>query len=72
MLFARKSPVLGVETIGPRRIAVGKEAIYEVRIQNAGQIAADDAAVFVELPGWADVHGSQVTAGTTDAPASGG
>ncbi|MGD0899848.1 MAG: hypothetical protein ABR915_18605 [Thermoguttaceae bacterium] len=55
VLFAQKSPILAVETAGPRRIVVGKEAAYEVTIQNSGEIAADDVTVYVTLPPWADV-----------------
>jgi hypothetical protein len=63
LLFARKGPVLSVETAGPRRIVVGKEAAYEVTIQNSGEVAADDVTVYVGLPGWADIVNSTASAG---------
>jgi hypothetical protein len=63
VLFARKGPVLSVETAGPRRIVVGKEAAYEVTIQNSGEVAADDVTVYVGLPGWADIVNSTASAG---------
>jgi uncharacterized repeat protein (TIGR01451 family) len=63
VLFARKGPILSVETLGPRRIVVGKEAAYEVTIQNSGEVAADDVTVFVGLPTWADIVNSTASAG---------
>ncbi|MEE8452031.1 MAG: hypothetical protein V3R99_08960 [Thermoguttaceae bacterium] len=65
VLFSRKSPVLSVETLGPRQIAVGKESAYELRIDNSGQNAADDVVVFVNLPPWTDVLGAEASTGAT-------
>jgi uncharacterized repeat protein (TIGR01451 family) len=63
LLFARKGPVLSVETLGPRKIVVGKEASYEVTIQNSGEVAADEVTVFVAIPAWADIINTTATAG---------
>ena len=63
MLFARKGPVLSVETHGPRKITVGKESAYEVKIINSGNVAAEDLIVFVNLPEWAEVVGTEASAG---------
>jgi len=65
LLFSRKGPVLGVETLGPRKIAVGKESRYVITVQNAGEIGADKVVVHVALPMWADVLGADASAGTT-------
>lgn len=65
VLFARKSPNLNVQTLGPRRIVVGKEAVYEVTIQNSGEVAADDVVVFVGLPEWAGVASAVASVGDT-------
>ena len=67
VLFTRQSPILGVETIGPRRIAVGREAVYGVTIRNSGQVAADQVVVSVDLPKWADVLATEPSAGTAGA-----
>ena len=56
---------LNVQTLGPRRIVVGKEAVYEVTIQNSGEVAADDVVVFVGLPEWAGVAGAVASVGDT-------
>jgi uncharacterized repeat protein (TIGR01451 family) len=65
LLFARKGPVLSVETLGPRQIAVGKESAYQVTIQNRGEVGAEDVVVYVTLPPWAEVAGNQVSTGAT-------
>ena len=65
-LFTRKGPQLSVETTGPRRIAIGKESTYEVRIVNSGEVAAEDLVVFVTLPESAEVAGSQPSAGSVE------
>ena len=65
VLFARKGPVLSVETHGPRKITVGKESAYEVKIINSGDVAAEDLIVFVNLPDWAEVIGTDASAGST-------
>jgi uncharacterized repeat protein (TIGR01451 family) len=69
LLFARKGPVLSVETMGPRRIAVGKESAYEVTIQNRGEVGAEDVVVYITLPPWAAIAGTQVSTGATQAAA---
>ncbi|MGA2798322.1 MAG: CARDB domain-containing protein [Thermoguttaceae bacterium] len=65
VLFARKGAVLSVETHGPRKITVGKESAYEVKIINSGDVAAEDLVVFVNLPEWAEVVGTEASAGST-------
>ncbi len=64
-VFARKSPILSFETKGPRRISIGKEAAYEVTMQNSGEVAADEVVVSIALPEWTDVSGAEASAGTT-------
>lgn len=71
LLFTQKVPVLNVETVGPRQIAVGKESAYEVTLQNRGEVGADEVVVYVNLPPWADVVGARVSAGATQAAAPG-
>jgi hypothetical protein len=64
LLVARKGPILSVETVGPRRITVGKEAVYQLQLVNAGEVAAEEVVVHVNLPQWADVLGSDTSAGS--------
>jgi uncharacterized repeat protein (TIGR01451 family) len=65
VLFARQSPILSVQTVGPKRIMVGKESAYEVTIENRGQVAANDVVVLIDLPSWADVLGAEASIGST-------
>ena len=58
LLAAHKGPLLSVETLGPRKIIVGKESTYEVLLLNSGEVAAEELIVFVSLPDWA---GSSIT-----------
>lgn len=66
VLINRKSPIIGVETEGPRRIRVGKPAKYKVSIQNTGDLAATDVKVNVKIPSWNDISNAKATAGTTE------
>ncbi len=63
VLIDHKSPLLTVETIGPRKIVVGKEAAYEVLLQNSGEVAAEEVTVTVGLPDWAEVAGTSASSG---------
>ena len=71
VLFTRQSPILGVETLGPRRITVGKESAYELTIRNSGQVAAEQVVVTIDLPVWAEVLGAEASKGETTSPISG-
>lgn len=64
VLLTKKSPLLSVETIGPRNIKVGLPARYRVVVENSGQIAAEGVSVNVALPEWADVVGANASTGT--------
>ncbi len=63
VLIDHKSPQLSVETIGPRKIVVGKEAAYEVVLQNTGGEAAEEVAVTLGLPDWAEVSTTAASSG---------
>ncbi len=67
--MAPQSPILSIQTHGPRRITVGKEAPYEVVIQNSGTVAANDLVVTIDLPPWAEVLSAEASIGSTQAPA---
>ena len=63
VLFTQKGPVLGVETLGPRQIRVGRESTYEVSIVNSGEVAAEGLVIFVSLPQWAEVANAGASRG---------
>jgi Domain of unknown function DUF11 len=62
---APSSPHLSVETVGPRRIIVGKEARYEIQIHNSGDVPADDVVVTLVVPDSAEVLATQARLGVT-------
>ncbi|MDZ7616075.1 MAG: hypothetical protein U1E05_03675, partial [Patescibacteria group bacterium] len=67
----QKSPILGVETFGPRTIAIGKESSYRVQMQNSGDVSAEEVVVFIQLPPWADILGAEASTGVTQLPTAG-
>ncbi len=62
--IVRQSPVIGVETTGPRSITIGREAVYRVTVTNAGEVAAQDVTVSIKIPEWTEVVGAKVSSGT--------
>ncbi len=64
LLMVRKSPVISVETLGPRKITVGKEAVYQLHLVNSGEVSADGVVVHVQLPAWADLAGAESSVGS--------
>ena len=64
-VFTRYSPQLAVSTSGPRKITIGKEATFSIRVKNSGRVAASDVVVVVKVPQWCDVVGAKATAGVT-------
>ncbi|HEY2827367.1 MAG TPA: hypothetical protein VGJ04_07175, partial [Pirellulales bacterium] len=50
VLFSHQSPILEVETSGPRSICVGKEANYTITISNAGELPAQNVEVSIKTP----------------------
>jgi uncharacterized repeat protein (TIGR01451 family) len=67
VLTARKSPVLSVETIGPRRISVGKEATYRLVLKNSGDLVAEDIVVMISIPDFAEVVDAKASLGNAQA-----
>jgi uncharacterized repeat protein (TIGR01451 family) len=64
--LSRQSPLIGVETTGPRSITIGKEAAYTITVANAGEAAAQDVSVSIKIPGWTEVVGTKVSSGTAN------
>ena len=63
-IFANQSPILGVQTTGPRSITVGKEASFSVAVTNAGEVAAQDVVVAIKIPEWTEVVGAKAANGS--------
>jgi uncharacterized repeat protein (TIGR01451 family) len=71
ILFAQQSPLLGVETIGPRSVNVGKEATYTVAVTNTGQTAVQDLTISIKIPAWTDVVDAKTSNGAARSAANG-
>jgi uncharacterized repeat protein (TIGR01451 family) len=69
VLFKRQSPLISIETSGPRTMTIGKEGTYIVSVQNSGEVAANEVVVTIRIPEWADVVGSKESSGVSQLPA---
>jgi uncharacterized repeat protein (TIGR01451 family) len=65
VLFAHQSPVLEVETTGPRSVSVGKEANYCITISNTGELPAQNVEVSIKTPEWSEILRTKATNGET-------
>ena len=65
LLFKRQSPLLGVETTGPRTIKIETPAPYKITMQNSGDVAAKEVVVCVKVPEWAEISAAEPEVGTT-------
>ena len=70
LVVRRSSPSISVETIGPRKISVGKQATYKLVLKNSGDMSAKDVVVTVSVPESAEVVDVKPTSGATE-PAPG-
>jgi uncharacterized repeat protein (TIGR01451 family) len=65
-LVATRSPVLQVKTTGPQKIVIGKSGSYQVVVENAGDVAANEVTLTVKLPAWAELESAKPSAGKTE------
>ena len=70
VLFTTESPILSVEATGPRKVLIGKEAQFVVKIRNMGA-AANNVVVTVNIPNYADVVAANPTTGSAQTPGPG-
>jgi uncharacterized repeat protein (TIGR01451 family) len=64
VLLSGQSPVLTVETLGPRRVVIGKKAMFKVAVRNTGSVAAQDVILTVNVPASVEIVGTEAqTAG---------
>lgn len=71
LLVANPTPVITSDIRGPKQILVGREATYELRLQNQGSLGADNVVASVHVPSWADVVTTTATRGVVSQTASG-
>jgi uncharacterized repeat protein (TIGR01451 family) len=64
VLVANRTPIITSDIRGPKQILVGREATFQVRLQNLGDAAADGVDVAIRVPSWADIVETTSTNGT--------
>jgi|GEM_PF-1983604 len=70
VLLTGHSPVLVVETTGPRKIVIGKSANYSILVKNNGSVAARDVIVSIKVPEWAEVIGMEAKSRDVEKPSN--
>ena len=58
-----RSPIVEIETIGPKNLVVGQESTFKVRARNVGSVAARKLVVTTELPETVVVDGAEAKIG---------
>jgi hypothetical protein len=71
LISTRSSPLLTLETVGPRQIVLDQPATYKVVLRNGADVAASGVTVAVGIPSWAEVVDATPTAGATQAARGG-
>ena len=58
-----RSPIVEIETLGPKNLVVGQESTFKVRARNVGSVAARKLVVTTELPETVVVDGAEAKIG---------
>ena len=58
-----RSPIVEIETVGPKNLVVGQESTFKVRARNVGSVAARKLVVTTELPETVVVDGTNAKIG---------
>jgi uncharacterized repeat protein (TIGR01451 family) len=64
LLVEQSLPSVTTQVTGPSEILIGREANYQVTINNRGQATADTLIAEITVPQWAEVVHSKANAGT--------
>lgn len=70
VVHGASSPSISVETVGPRKISVGKQSTYKLVLKNTGAMSAQDVVVTIVVPDFAEVVDAKGTSGSTEPAAS--
>ncbi|MEN1681067.1 MAG: hypothetical protein AAGJ46_15875 [Planctomycetota bacterium] len=63
LLMSEKMPLIASRVDGPRRIVIGREAVYTVLLVNRGEAAAEEMVARVRVPAWADIAATDASQG---------
>jgi len=64
VLSSTQTPVITADIRGPKQIQVGREALYRVRLQNQGDLPAENIVATIRIPAGAEVRNSTATQGS--------
>ena len=70
VVHGTSSPSISVETVGPRKISVGKQSTYKLVLKNTGAMPAQEVVVTIAVPDFAEVIDAKGTSGSTEPAAS--
>ncbi|MDO5554986.1 MAG: hypothetical protein Q4G68_14615 [Planctomycetia bacterium] len=65
LVVEHQSPNIEIQAIGPRRVIVGQDSPYQIKVRNSGAVAATRLEVMTEIPGWVEVMNIQPSVGTS-------
>jgi uncharacterized repeat protein (TIGR01451 family) len=71
VLLSGRTPSLAIEATGPRKVMIGREAIFKITLQNVGDVVANNVKVSLDIPSGAEIVDVQTTAGTNQPIAAG-
>ncbi len=66
ILVTHQGPSIHVEAFGPEQLLTGQAADYTLRVQNSGDLPAENFTLQVSLPGWVELVGSKPSAGRVE------
>lgn len=66
LLASRQSPVIDIRTFGPKKIIVGQDSLYQIRVRNTSSIEARKLVITTDIPSTVDVVDAQSTTGNTN------
>lgn len=64
VLSSTQTPIITADIRGPKQIQVGREALYRVRLQNQGDLPAENIVATIRIPAGAEVKNSTATQGS--------
>jgi len=74
LLVSHTNPEITVDTLGPRRVSIGRPAEYRIVVRNRGEGEARDVVVSLQLPEHVEIaglHGSSGSSTSADEVAAG-
>ncbi len=65
VLLSGRTAALAIEALGPRKVVIGREAIFKIALQNTSEVPANEVAVAIDIPPHAEIVDIQTTGGSS-------